>query len=540
MPNIREVNAGTDIGLRTDDRAASSTANSGRRIAALYGTAAEANSDTGRRIANAITDAGGVVVKWAENREVSKGAADSARVLANLDQKWNDTVKGADPNDPTVAAKFREEVVEPTLQALKDGPITEGGQRFAEATVQRFRNHFFEKTSSDMARLAGVAARQNIETLTNSLSNAALSDPTSLKTSLGLIEHSVGSMVDSSPNLGGVDAARVKMELTFDAQKAIVKAAAVGAISANPEEGLKRFSGPEFSKYISGADLKALEQRAKEVQRADRVEQNYARVQQERAKEEASDAREGEYLKKIYSGDPKEAASVSARAIANDFTLSRVARERMISLVNRETKPETDARISQRTFVGLLREMRDPNADPETVMNKAWEARLKDPGQDGSLTERDFNQFRTEMVARKTPDGAALEKDRTLFFKQYAGAIAGRGYDPVIGSPKLYAAEMDARRVEAQLRAKGLDPHLAYDPSSEYFIGKPGMISKWSGSMQGDLADKAAGGPPKPAERVTPPSLRGIADLDYSPSRQQYRDRTTGKVYDKNGNEVGK
>jgi hypothetical protein len=429
------------------------------------------------------------VAKWAENREVSKSAADSAKTLAGLDQKWNETVKSADPNDPTVANKFREEVVEPTLQALRDGPITEGGQRFAEATAQRFRNHFFEKTTSDMARLAGVAARQNIETLTNQLSNAALSDPTSLKTSLGLIEHSVGSMVDSSPNLGGADAARIKMELSFDAQKAIVKAAAVGAISANPDEGLKRFSSPEFSKYISGADLKALEQRAKEVQRADRVEQNYARTIQKQEKQEASDAKEGEYLQKLHSDDPKEQAQVSTRAIVNDFTLTREARERMVGIVERKTKEETPSRVSSSTFVNLLRDLRATDVDTDAVMSKAWEARLKDPGTEGSLSEKDFNQFRAELVARKTPEGAALEKDRSAFFKNYAQSIVGRDYDPVIGSPKLYAAEMDARRMEADLRKQGKDPHTLYDPSSPDFFGK--RVGKYSGSMQVDLAVRA-------------------------------------------------
>lgn len=511
MANIRELSAGTDLGLRPDDRAASSTANAGRRIAALYTTAAEANADTGRRLAGAITDVGGVVVKAMESREISAGAAESAKTLAGLDALWNKTAKDADPNDPSTAAKFREEVVEPTLEKLKGGFFTEGGQRFGEATVERFRNHFNSKTTADMATLAGVAARKNVETLTNQLSNAAINDPTSLKTSLDLVEHSVGAMVDSNPNLGGVDAARIKMELGTDAQKQIVKAAAIGAINANPEEGLKKFSSPEFSKYISGAELKSLEQQAKTVQRAERADDAYRRTIEKQAKQDASDGREGEYLQKIYSGDPKQQATVSAKAIANDFALTREARERMISLVNRETKPETNSRISQQTFVGLLREMRDPSADPDKVMEKAWDARLRDPGQPDSLTERDFNQFRQEMVARKTPEGAALEKDRAQFFKQYAGAIAGRTYDPVLGSPKLYAAEADARRVEADLRKKGLDPHLAYDPNSEYFMGKPERLQKYSGSMQGDLSEKAAAPPAKREDAmpaIPPPDQR--------------------------------
>ena len=547
MPNIREVTPPGELGLRPDDRAQEALANSGRRIAALYGTAAEAQNDVGRRAASAINDVGTVAVKYAEHQEISKGAAEAAKTLSGLDEKWNETVKNADPNDPTVALKFKEEVLEPTLEKLGGGPITEGGQRFAEAQVQKFRNHFDAKTSSDMATLAGVAARKNIETLTNQLSNAALSDPTSLKTSLDLVEHSIGAMVDSSPNLKGVDGAKLKMDLAQSSQAAIVKAAAIGAINANPEAGLKRFSGPEYSKYISGTELKQLEQQARTVERARRVDENYALQNQKLIKQEASEAREGEYLTRIYSGDPKDAAKVSTKEIAADMTLTREARERMIGIVERQLKPETDSRLSAQTFVGLMRNLREPNADPEAVMAKAWDARLADPGKPGSLSEKDFNQMRAEIVARKTPEGQALERDRGQFFKQYAGAIAGRFYDPVTGSPKLYAAEMDARRVEADLRKKGLDPHLAYDPQSEYFLGKPGRLAKWAGSMQSDLetraTEPAAARPPitNPDAKPEPPyDLRGIAALSYSPSRNLWRDDTSGKMYDAKGKEVGK
>lgn len=541
MPNIRIYDA-PDLALRPDDRASSSTANAGRRIAALYTNAAEAIGDVGRRVVAAITDAGGKVVDYSTNREINRGAAESATVLSALDQKWNATIKNADPNDPSVAAKFREEEVEPALQALKDGFFTEGGQKFAEGRIEQFRNHFVSKTTSDMATMAGIAVRTNINTMTNQLSNMALTDPTSVKTSLKLVEDSVGHMVDSSPTLGGAEAARVKLEVVQASQREIVKAAALGAINANPEAGLKQFSGPEYSKYLSGADLKAMEQQAKSVQRAERVDESYRRTIEKQEKQDRSDATENDYISKLYSGDPAVAGKVNTKAIATDPNLTREARERMIGIVERQTKAETPARVSQQTFVDLLREMRATDADPEKVMTKAWDARLKDPGAPGSMSEKDFNQFRQEVIARKTPEGAALEHDRGLFFKQYAGTIAGDMYDPRIGSPKLYYVEQQARRLEAEAKAKGLDPRVVYDPTSPYFIGDPKRLSKFMGDMQNDLRERAAVAAPaeaaKPSKPEVPAQLRGIADLDYSPSRNQYRDRTTGKVYDATGAEV--
>lgn len=532
IPNIRELAAPGDLALRPDDRAAESTANSGRRISALYGQAAEATSDMGRRLVNGGMDVGNVAVQYMEHQEISKGAAESAKTLAGLDAEWNNRVKDADPNDPTIAAKFREETVEPILDKLKSGFMTEGGQKFAEAQVESFRNHFVQKTSADMARLAGVAAKQNIETLTNQLSNAAINDPTSLKTSLGLVEHSVGAMVDSSPNLRGVDGAAMKLELTAASQTAIVKAAALGAIAANPEAGLKQFSSPEYSKYISGVELRQLEQQAKAVQRAAKIEENYALQTQKMQTQEVSDQREGQWLQKMTSDDPKERASFNPKAVANDFKLTREARERMLSMADRSTKPETDAKTSKATSVELFNRIRaDDNTDLPKI--KGW---IDDAYSAGNLLWGDRTNLMKEVEDRKTPEGLALAQDRAQFFKQYAGAIAGRLYDPITGSPKLYAAERDARRVEQDLKQRNLDPHLAYDPQSEYFVGK--MVRKWAGSMQTDLGDRAtAGGTPKFDE--PPPNLRGIAALTYSPSRKLYRDDTTGKMYRPDGTAVG-
>jgi hypothetical protein len=164
----------------------------------------------------------------------------------------------------------------------------------------------------------------------------------------------------------------------------------------------------------------------------------------------------------------------------------------------------------------------------DKVMQKAWDARLMDPGKPGSLSEKDFNQFRQEVVARKTPEGAALEHDRASFFKNYGTAIAGATYTPAIGDPKIYNAEMDARRMEAALKAKGVDPHLAYDPSSEYFLGKPQRLQKWQSSMQQDLSTMAA---PKSVNLTAGDSkVTGITTENLPPITRD-APRTAGNTY---------
>lgn len=551
MPNIREVSAPSDLGIRPDDRAQESLANSGRRISALYSTAAEARTSVGRSARGAIDEVGAQVVKYMDNREISAGAAKFADVMAGLDREWNQTVSKADPNDPAVAQKFLEEVVNPRLEGMRDGFNTERSTQFAEAQIQHLRTHFVSKTSADMATLAGVAAKSNINSLTNQLSNAAISDPSSLKTSLSLVEHSIRSMVESSPTLRGVDAGKLTVELTDAAQASIVKAAAIGAINANPEKGLKQFSGPEYSKYISGAELKQLEQQAKTVERARRVDENYALQNQKLFKQEASDAQEGKYLERLHSDDPRERAGVSAREISRDYKLTREARERMIGIVERETKPEPAAKVSNATAMDLITRIRAPEGDPTRItdLNPVYDAYQK-----GDLTKADLKFVRDEFVNIRSPEGAALGTQQEEFIKSVKPMIDKS--NPMLGkidqsgAQKTYEFMMALRKKVEEYRRAGKDPRDLMDPSKPDYMGSPAALAPFQKSLQQSLEDTAAAmrtsmGITTPGSAAAPPSasnpppnLRGIAALTYSPSRKQYRDDSTGKIYDASGNEV--
>lgn len=547
MVNIREQSAPSGLGINPTEIGINATAAAARRIGSSYREAADAYGDIGQRVGSTIREVGDIAVKYEDHREISAGAAKFAELQDNLTKQWNETAKTADPNNPAVAKEFRDKVMDPALEKFQSGFNTERSQAFGEQKVEALRTHMFEKTSADMSTLAGIAVRKNISDATTSMSNTAITDPSSVPTLLGQVDHTIQGVVGSSPTLRATDAARVSSEVSDATKKAIVQSGAIGAIqkSGNPEATAEEWI-KKYPDYISGADAKSLASNARQQIRARNYdEQQNKRRDKEIATEVSNDAT-NKYLIDIRSKDPKFMNDPTAVKILNDDTLSKTDKNNLLNYVDRTLKPETNNRISQQTFVGLLRDMRDPDADPDKMMQKAWDARLMDPGKPGSMTEHDFNQFRAEVVARKTPEGAALERDRNSFFKQYAGTIAGRTYDPATGSPKLYAAEADARRTEADLRKKGLDPHLAYDPQSEYFLGSPKRLAKYQGTMQTDLETKATAPTPgldvprKEGKPETPYELRGIAALSYSASRKMWRDDTSGKIYDEKGKEISK
>lgn len=509
MPNIQVFDTPA-LGLRPSETGVESVAAVGRRVGGFYnqeassleGLARDTESlgsfkasalkEASSKIGSSITAAGDAYVNYLDHQEISHGASSFARGQDNLTTQWNDTVKNADPNDPSVAGKFRDEVFEPWAENFKSGFTTEKSQQWAEAHVDALRERFFQKTSADMSTLAGIAVKKNVADATTAMQNTAYNDPSSVPFLLESSGHSINGIVASSPNLKGVDAARVASEVTDQTKANIVKYGAMGAIakSGDPEKTADQW----IKKYpdIIGADeAKALAQNARSQIRARNADYEMNRRRQKEEAQDRSAESSNQYLIDVRSKDPKLANDPTSVKILNDPNLTKQDKNNLLNLIDRQVKPETDARTSSQTFVGLLRDLRAPDADPDKVMQKAWDARVMDPGKPGSLSEKDFDQFRNEVVARKTPEGAAIERDRSSFFKNYGQAIAGPSYTPAVGDPKVYNAEMDARRMENMLRSKGLDPHLAYDPSSEYFLGKPERLAKWQSSLQQDLQDLA-------------------------------------------------
>jgi hypothetical protein len=518
IANIREFSAPAGLDLKPSETGVEATAAAARRLGGFYNQGAEAlntvaalKNQTGSEVAGAVKDIGQVAVDYEDHRQISAGAASGSKVMMGLTNQWNQIISdpSIDPNDPAIQKKFLEETVEPNLNQFKDGFTTEKSQAWAEQFVDKYRQHMFEKTTADISTLAKIATSKNVNDAITFKSNMAMQDPSSVPFLIKSMKDTVGAVVDTSPTLNPIDKARAHAELESQGIAQIVKSGAIGAIqkSGNPEATAAEWI-KKYPDYIDGGEAKQLAGNARQQIRANNYDYEVNRRRQKEVAQDKSTEATNQYLIDVRSQDPKLANDPTAKKILNDPTLLKADKNNLLNYIDRQLKPETQSQLSQQSFVGLLRDLRAPDADPDKVMQKAWDARLADPGKPGSLSEKDFNQFRAEVVARKTPEGAALEHDRAQFFHNYGTAIAGALYTPAIGDPKVYNAEMDARRVENDLKRKGLDPHLAYDPASPYFLGKPERIAKWSSSMQQDLTTmsstpaKPVAAPPKPVPQV--------------------------------------
>jgi hypothetical protein len=563
MPAIRQFEA-PELGLRPTERGVEATAAAARRVQGAYNEGAASIKEVaentiamGRSIGNTVANVGEVAVKAIEHQEVSKGSAELAKLHMSATQQYNERIKNADPNDLSVGPKYLDEVLNPALDKFQGAFMTEGGQKWAEARVSSLRLHMADKMEADQATMAGQAIAVNLEQTKNALSSTVRSDPSSVRETLGQWESTVKELVRTSPALTGVQSAKIQGELTQHGKSEIVKSALIGMAAINPAAATKAVESGQYAEYISGADAKAIIANAQQQVRAQRVDETYARHNNDLQRRQVSEAAENEVLKRVYSDDPKVMGQVSTKSIVNDDRLSNPTKEKLIRLVEREMKPESDAKVSARTSLDLFARIALPDGDPRklTSLDDITQARI-----DGKLTKADYNDLRREYTEARTPQGEKLSKDREDFLKRWAPMIDGgfsvTGMHSMLGTQKTYEFQSDARRQEEDLRKRGLDPHLVYDPRSEYFFGKMENIAKYRVSMQQTQAyeatlksmDKArdtnltAGGSTvtgvevinqKPGEKTfVPPS-----NWQFSPSRQQYRD-PNGTFYDVAGKRV--
>lgn len=473
---------------------AKGTASYAEGVAAIAkGDAAFAGS-----IATNVKDMAQRLDEFQTHRELSVGSKSLADVQSVLTNQWNDLAKKSDPNDPSVGPRFRDENVEPTVQKFMDSFQTKSGQAWAQNQSNMLRQHFFSKTSADMATMAGMAVKENINKTINTLSSTVRNDPSSLDMALRTIDTSLSAVVASSPNLDATTAASVHTEVNLKAKQSVVQSFMLGLAEKNPDAIEPLLRDGKYSEFINGAEAKQIVNYARTNQRLAQSEARNARVMTDyTAKQDFHKAANELELSTApkNAGDPPTLPPdywLNVRKLGHmpgaDLEPGRLKSmvENGERITSRLGKPEPLGPISHENTIGLLNRMRATDDSRLTTNDEIY----KSYGE-GKLNTADFNFLQKEFKEMRSPEGDALSKDRSQFFKQYTGAIAGRTFDPVLGSPKLYQAERDARRLEQDLRAKGLDPHLAYDPSSEYFLGNPKRLMKYQGSMQGDLSDKA-------------------------------------------------
>jgi len=266
MANIKSYDAPQGLGLQPTETGIEANVQSARRIGAFADQAGNALTQTGERAAGAIKDAGQVAVQYVDNKDRSNVSTAATGLLASLDQKWNIATKGngldpsdpnyvppADPRDPTIAQKFMDEQVQPALDKLRDIPMGEAGNQYAESKIDQIRQHLSQKVTADLSTMAGEAAVVNDRQTTNNLSNYVTTSPDFHSVDMALQMHKdAAATASSNPNITGPQLGQLK-EHFQQSQEQIVHAAASAVISkaADPQAVAASFI-ERYPDYIKG------------------------------------------------------------------------------------------------------------------------------------------------------------------------------------------------------------------------------------------------------------------------------------------------
>jgi hypothetical protein len=497
MPNIRDYNA-EGLGLRATETGIDARANAGRRIANSFDDVAGALRQTGGQLGGGVKALGDAWVNYEDHKEISQGAPAAAQVFQGLQEQWNKIAKTADPNNTAVAGKFQEQVLEPALEQFQSAFNTEKSQEWAQERINHIRDHMTTKIHSDLSSMASNAVAVNAHQLMNSLSNSVRMDPSSLDFALDTLNHSVRAMVKTSPNLLPDHATEIETKLGQEMKENIVKSAIWGAIEKNPEAGVKMASDPRYSKYISGQEVTQAEQYAKMQKSAALTDEERQRTLQDRKAREDSKKQQNDILTKLGSDKPEDVASVTAKGILEDKTMTPEDKLTMFRFVQQESKPETDAKASSRAYNDVLPRLYAPPGDPQKITDINQLVEMKD-----KLTRTDFNDLMKKFQDSTTDTGQKVTVMKQQLSNAVKGSIlhvAGMSADNDEG---LYRFNRYVDDKVAEYQRDNKDVSKLFTPGSPEYLASPAALAPFKKSMAqmmddkiSDISGKTSKGPP--------------------------------------------
>lgn len=531
MPRIEEYTA-QNIALRPSETGIESLAGAGRRAGAFYNQgaetlragaqdearAAEAKAQSvalegraGVDIAKSLGEAADQGEQYVAHQEITHAAQSIAQSTSDALSSWNGIVSDpkTDPNDTSLAAKFREEQLEPMFDRWREAAQTPQAQYFVEQHIEQVRSHFFEKQTADMANLAGIAVKTGLAQTTNAWANSARSDPhlvDALVKDGGLIDSTIAGVIGSSPNLKGIDAAKLHADVAYEAKVEAVHSAALGAIesSGNPDAAAAEIT-KRYPQFIKPQEADQLAKAAKVYRSAAQGDYERARRLQKERAEDKSEAQRDKYIQDIFGDN----SQTDMRQVLRDPNLVPKDREHLIGILRNEGKtrvsdPPTRDGLIKGTF----------NVDNPTTLEDVMKAHAS-----GKLNDQDFT--RTYNFVKLSQEAPVQEP---IFKASMQGATKLLGTD-AIGSEK-HAQFMAAFLPEylKQYRAGTMPPNaldLNDDKSLIRQAMKPYMRSPQD-MMRDRVMERVGGANPFDTE-----SWGSSAPSPVPPAGQ----REAGKVY---------
>lgn len=480
MPNIRQFNNPVE-GLRPDNGAEQVIARAAGHIDDEYTRA-------GAALGSGISSAGRAYTEVKERQEISQGMATHAEIMDNLTTAWQATINAADPNDHSVAERFREEQIKPILDAWTTSFNTENGRKWAELQAGQLQQHFVEKTLADQSNKAGQATVENYQNLVRSASSTVFQDPTSLNVTLGMLDNATDVMA-ASPYLTPEMASRVKSELHAQARDTVVKAQVEGSARLNPDKAMHDIATGAYTNLLSGEEQNrafSLAQEYKRSQQEDSIRATNAARQQD--KQDAQAAMTGLYAEGINKGPngtwapPVNYAQrlqdiIRAHPAGVDLSEAHAAQ----AMVTTFTEDQASGRLvisTPHVFDGFLQRTSIMPGQPGALTK----AEVYKAAAERQLSNHDATVLTDSIDKANDPSERELQKDLNTFIQSKKAAVMGSsGFGALPPTPaqreRFYQFQVAMKNAVAVGRqahpewTAGEASHQLLDPTSKYYLG---------------------------------------------------------------------
>lgn len=565
MANIKGYEAPSGIGLSPTETGIEAFAGAARRMGAYGNQIADAKNQEGRQIASSITDVGSVVTTYVDQKDRSDISAAATGTLAKLDRDWALLTKGngldkndpnyvppADPRDPTIAAKFMEENVGPALDKLNGIAIGENGNKFAESKIEQIRDHLSQKVTADMSTMAGQAAILQDRQTTNNLSNLVTTSPDFHSVDMALQMHKEAAAgAKSNPNISGVQAGQLDEHFQLS-QEQIVHAAAASAISKakDPVATADAFSR-RYPDYIKGDAVNQLAKAAQTQTKANLYYDKQVEVLQKQQAVQAVHAASAKTINDNVSVDPQtNEVTVKPKFFKDALDIARNnpdapnAAETVRTMIGWGQAQQSKERVivdNPAVVTDFSNRLFDPNK-PLTEMD------LMRASTKGDISNQTYTKFKGMISDLEQTPLKGPVYQTTMKAAHSALVLSGVGIpgkdDKGEQNYALFVQHFIPQYLAAS-RAGTLPPNAldVKDPNS--------MISQamepFKRTVQQRIQDYTAslgGTPATPTRKVgdvsVPAALGGVASLQYNPTTKQWRDQTSGTIYDSTGQPVAK
>lgn len=422
------------------------------------------------------------------SQAISHGAAAASALWANKTQEWNQLAANSDPNDHSIADKWREQGLEPDLQKFQQSfeNAPPRAQEWAQRQVDNMRQHFFEKTSADMGTRAGEAAVANLKDMERNYSTAAANDTSTLDFARDALARDFKDAIRSSPYMTADAASRLENEELPKMLHSISMTAAVGLGTRQPDQLISEIAKGKWDGYLTKEEQnRAVEgaNRFKEAQYTMREHDRTLKLQE--ARDTAEKAKD-EYISDIMQGKTPDMTKVATDP-------------RFASLEGGAQKEQIVAFASRRTTE--IRENAENAQHPATF--HALSTTMIENSQNGV----DFNpklvqdayakgQISFKELTRLTEYGNSMDKPFTRQFNGELGraqrALNANSFLSAFPDKAAYAVnrlQEDALETLNQYRAKGQDVRPLLDQNSPQYLFTPARLASYAKQAVTQAAD---------------------------------------------------